>query len=492
MIKWDWFWKLLKPLFTILLIGFFGLLGNSFVNSAWIIRPNWVYWFSTLDNTINLEVNNKWQLMSEKIWNTKKMLAFSSTEWHKIYFFWSFNQKPYFYVNYDRNVYQWFLEYYYLCDYFTWESIWWNCARINIDDNFVNTVSNFFQSITVDDLWWYNIFAWHGCWIPSSSRPILVNQVAFWSSRFDKVIMFSAWWQWYDGTNCTCTDCNNTTWSLWFLDSIDFTFIDDNYLNNPPWMSDISSWVVEWSTWVDIVDTYTWDYTYKECTNWKIMNYNEKVWLSPYLCQWWLDNWDLFSSTWIYNVYPWSWKRLDEIYWYTNDNQTAKEWFKYWNNVYVNRYVSNSEIWNNKPAVLRSYFSIYNDYWWNDFDFETVYEYCLMRKFYTWDHSFASKKYNWTYFRQTCNFINDWWWGGGSNSITNSTTSSWETVVGLNWNWVWNLSWNKSYDDPWIFITDMFTKIKSYIPTDFSWIWFLPTYIITFLLFLILFRFISH
>ena len=42
MIKWGYFWKLLKQLFIISLISCFGLLGNFFVNAFEFVSCNWL------------------------------------------------------------------------------------------------------------------------------------------------------------------------------------------------------------------------------------------------------------------------------------------------------------------------------------------------------------------------------------------------------------------------------------------------------------------
>ena len=483
MIRCDYYWKLLKQLFFTWLISCFILLGN-FSDSERVARQNWFYWYSTLDTSIDLNVANKWQLMSQRFGNTQRMLAFSSSSWSRIYFWWSFNQKPYYFINYAWHRLQWYLKTYRLCDeiYFSW---WFaelsNCADHAITDNFSVEVGGLFQSMTIEDYWAYNIYVWNCYWTRQ-----LINSVCFSSSQYNKSICF--WAGAWNQSSCVCSDCNNLTWSLGFDYDRDFTSINAAYLNNPPWFTPTSSWNdLVWSDNVSINNNISWDYIYWTCTYWQIIQELEKNWFSSYMCYWWLDNFDDWDSSLSYNPIPWTWKTLSQILAYSSVWDTPQEWFDFWNWLYWDDKFNS--MWESYPAVYHTRFGFYYKYWNNKY-FDSIREYCIVKADLNIDMDTTYKWKNST-FVWACDTYYDelrYWYN------LNWTWSSWWVILWGNLDWIWSFSWVKVQNNPVVFMQDFFDKAKATISTDFSQsvLWYLPTYITGFLLALILFRFLMR
>lgn len=152
-------------------------------------------------------------------------------------------------------------------------------------------------------------------------------------------------------------------------------------------------------------------------------------------------------------------------------------------------------MWESYPAVYRTYFQLYNTYKWSVLDPRTVLEYCQLRTL-TWDQLNNSA---WGYFKPVCETIirekQTWLWQSRLDwSIYSWGVYTWDVPIWVNWNWVWNMSWVTAQSDWLNFIQNFFNLAKSNLLTNYSWTPFgiLPSYIVIFLIALILFRFISH
>lgn len=152
-------------------------------------------------------------------------------------------------------------------------------------------------------------------------------------------------------------------------------------------------------------------------------------------------------------------------------------------------------MWESYPAVYRTYFQLYNAYKWSMLDPRTVLEYCNIKQF-TWSTLNNSA---WGYFSTACQTVvrekQTWIW----QSRVDWTIYSWwvynsDVPISVNWNWVWNMSWLETQWDWLVFIQNFFNLAKSRITTNFSnnFSWVLPSYIVVFLLAIILFRFLRH
>lgn len=483
MIKWDWFWKLLKQLFFGLLISCFILLGGSFVNAGYQAFLVWnEKTISNWNTQYEVWILPKWRLLTSYLGYTKELIWLDN----QMFFFWS-ARGLYAYVNTSTNwVVQWYFQYFYPCNEITLDWTWdflQNCtSEQQFDINNQQIIWNFVNTLKSNDLVYIQDDSYHnGCWWYCTYYTYHIR-VCFSSHEIWQTLCF----HWWSSTYPSYNNPAPLTWSMWFDNKVNFSNINWDLLYQPPlyW----GSWS-SWGGWTQLIppeSTYTWDYTYWECTYKQIVDRLDEDWFSKYFCYWWLDNFDLYNPSLTYSPIPWSWKTLNQIWVNAKSTwDTPQEWYDFWNWLYIDRYSSQnwSDMWSSYPAVYRTWFDLYYTYWWDKKYFPSVLEYCNI--VLSLD-SLSGSVYRWDTFEWVCETIYDenrtWIWG------------SWEIIQWLNWDWVWGLSWNKTYSDPWVFITDMFTKIKSYIPTDLSntWFWFLPVYIISFMLFLMLFRFLSH
>lgn len=454
MIKWIYFWRLLKLLSFTLLISF-SIWFVNFSNGAWFWLSNsWTLfdwdcltsWWSDfcIDSHFNI-TNSQWY----KFWKLNVWW------WNDRYIFW----KNWMLYYYQRSNSQSFITWYYLSDDPTTTNPTWN---LNAEDFYSWLYGNNFSKYFY--FYWNNATNYYICpYSISTSQYVCL-------------------WQ----TNST------HTWSLDY-DFYWLTYSEINALVQPE--SSPFNWWGSWWGWgsvnVDINNTITWDYVSSNCTYQQIFDYAESNWYSSYLCYWWLNNFDLYSSTGSYNPIAWTWKTLWQILSYSNAWDSPLEWFTFWNWLYLDRYNHTYDaMWESYPAVYRTWFDLYYRYWWQLLLFDSVREYCAMKML---DIDFSTTYYKWKYFKNTCDYIqNNWQYPYWDNSTWDS-----DNVVWVNWVWVWNMgSWVDSVkvsDNPAVFIQDFFNQLKANLPTRYDlWGWFLPVYIITFLCAIILFRFLSH
>lgn len=481
MIKCFWYLKSLKQLFIISLISCFILLGNSFVNAA-----EWSFYNVDSDYPV---------------WNTAFYFRPISSSTTILEWWWMTDPKAIIYLHNQVNSYHWDSLYFWGTDS-TLYSVE-NPSRSSTD--MVSYRANNFCKISWTD------FTSKGRWNLCSDAQIVSSGSVYNDSSLKWEMTQIAFLE-YDSFpqsqnyNAICF----VYWNLWFSLCYYNSTVSPNYMSvsaSIPWASLdpvsfnkdiiwISPWV-SWGSWwswnitwptESINSTFTWDYTYYECTYNSLIDYAESVWYSPYLCRGGLSDFSTWLLTDISTVNPWTWKRLDEIYWYTSSSdQSSFEWFQYWQNVYQNPYVYSNSIWLNQPAVLRTYFTFYNQYGGVQWNFNDVYEYCLLKKFVFWDPTENwNSVYKWQYFKSTCEFLKNGGW--------NSYWWNWDHWVWTNWDWVGDFSWTTNQD--WItFIQNAFNDLKAnWFTFDKSelWFWFLPAYIITFLLAIIFFKFLSH
>lgn len=473
--KWNWYWKLLKLSFFSLLISCFTFWLGCFASASYsyYVRQIWDYWYNPFIQSQDIAVIKNWTPLTQLLWYTKRMIWL----WTDSAFFWN-SWNPAFLWNYDDYYsyqhhyyhYAWVVKSFSVCDELDWSEItsMSNCSSYTYDSSSYNLIYSFLQTVSNSD--YYVIL--NGCswnWCNYQSRWFWISSSQLWQT------LYFSFWNQSDSVDKSIIPL--TSWNL------DFSSFPDSLLGYPP--SAWSSW--EWDNWwvsdswnIDI--DVSWSYTYTNCTYQALIDYIESVWASKYLCYWWLDNFDLYNPNTVYNPIPWTWKTLAQILSYSNSWDTPIEWFNFWNWLrwwYV-------DIWSSYPAVYKTWFDIYYQYWWNSLEFDAVREYCIM----IWlDIDFSNTVYKWQYFKQTCNYIqkNNIWiydW-------------SWNVVVWVNWWWIWNytwtnLSWTTVYSPVW-YIQNFFNELKANFPTrsDFGG-GTLPVYIITFLCAIVLFRFLRH
>ena len=487
----------------------------SFSNSEWVIRQVWNYSVSTVDDSIDLNVVNKWQLLSQRFWNTKRMLAFSSnSSIGRVYFFWSNDQLPYYLINYWLYKDQWFLKNYFICpEITTWSynPFTNDCTTHTISsDTFAWEVWWFLQSIDSSDYWGYNISIDRCYWSPLLVHNLLCfssseyhNSLCFWASYdiADRCSLYSFW----DLTT------NNLRWSLWINLSWDFTFVDDRFLNTPPWFTPINKF--DWSNSSSINVSMTWNLMYNDsCTNWYVISQIDSIMWPEYInaCYAWTYNTWLIDNNFQWETYIYNyWLTYRDLFKLTSDWMSWNNWFSTYSDE-ITRF-RNWSVWVNpflsRPVALYTYFdNLYN--WgflgWNNNTFLlwpfAYNNYCNLVLY-----SDYNSVYSWSYFSQFCdnlnystdsNFkINTWVVGGVDDDeilppwSNNNWNKSWN-IVSVSWSWV--LSWDSNKNFDWKnFINDFYQKlISNYIKSTSNDTWIIPPYIIVFLVAIILFRFL--
>jgi len=493
MIKCFWFWKLLKQLFIISLISCFGFCLNY--SDSWYIQQVWIDSVpSYYNNDYDLSFLKWGGLLTQFIYQGKWLLAFNNYA----YFWWSPNWQPYFYdslhaQNQDQS-FQWFFNQYYLCDYFSWNTnqVPIGCVSYPMTWDYKEMFSSFFSRV---NQWDYVFYEYEPMDFGSTYYDNTV-QVCWSSQEVNKSLCFRQH-SCYNGRGCSAYNYWSLIDSQWIAWLRGYLSIPNSWLGYAPWnclyngWSCSSDWIWSDNTWPvavdDNVSILSWSYVYKTCTNESVLLKLYDLWYSVDLCAWGVDSWDNWW-TWALvlslNAQPWYWKTLEEIYNYTAVSwQSYISWFNYFNNYYQNSSVVSQDFWSNYPFVLRNWYSYYYQYWWNMLWFENVYNYCSLLN--NTDNFTLQNQYTWTYFAWVCLSLN--------SSNINNPYNVWSWVaVWVSWDWIrtWNV---ENYTDAVVFIQDFFNMLKSNFPTKYDiWVGFLPVYIITFMLALMLFRFLRH
>lgn len=491
MIKCDWFWKLLKQFCFGLLISFFTLSIGSFVRGAGATQPVWTVWSdSVIDSNYTVTFLKWWWLLTQFLWVWRNVLALKSD----VLFWWTPNWFPYAYLKWDWSyewTRQWFFDRYYSCDEIdVWQPS--NCSvATTIDYSGDNSTTieifkTFFSKVTQ---WDYVYYDWsHATYIGSTSNWVLnYIKVCFSSHEIWKSLCFMWWYCWWVYNDCPAwrftasqnyADLNFSNipyWSIWYAPWQNW------YMNDYQWSQWwYNEWYVDWFL--------TWSVFSQECTVWNAKSYAESIWMTRNLCYWWLP----LDSSWVVIPVPWSGASVFDIFSASSDWMNFTEWFNYRLNIYNNRYVYNTWVWSDTPAPLYPYFNFYSHYW-QQFNASEIQDYCRI----IINNINLSSSWHWNSSWCPTNFY--WWsgWGWGWSSWDSDTwtwwSSSFNQVQGVSWVWVWNITWD-TYKSPKTYIQDFFNKAREVISTDFveANSWFLPTYIVMFLLAIILFRFLRH
>lgn len=497
MIKCDWFWKLLKQWFFTLLISCFILLGGSSVSAASYdssFQFVWDVWldsyYSSINSNFTYSMLKWWGLLSSYIWISKAVLALDKSR-----IFWrSPNWYPYAYLK--SNVWagdiEWFFDRYYVCELMTWTDLN-NCTPNMIDYSW--STSEFDKQVFVS--FFNTVNQWEKFFVSNQDYKYIWSTWDYWynfirvcwnSEEIWNTFCFMGWRCYWWHSIC------NTFWSLvnsehlkeQFQNWLDYWLLAQSWIWKAPWQlwyNDSYQW--NWGQWsVQIWQwtiTITWDYVFNTCTNWDIISSLEEEWYNKYMCYWWINTWTNYE-TWVnYNPIPLSWLSLHYILSHDTEFASYDSWFTYfynlqqrtiwWSDVYLNK-------WTNYPAVYKTYFDLFFEYWGNWFlwNINDLNQYCWMV-----DSVDYNQVYNWNYFRNKCSSIisSNYNWGNYAWSGQYSAGVNWGSDV-------------KPQTSAVEFIQDFFNKLNEVLPTDYSdiWFWALPVYIITFMIALIFFRFL--
>jgi len=239
-----------------LLIGWFIIIGGSFVN-AWKIWYIWELTQSTYNNNYSFQVNWQWNLLTQYFWLWKRILQF--TDW--VYFFRWLNWIPYIYVssNYSWptwNSQQWYLKNYALCDYI-WLGSWNASQPQNCQSYSINWLSNFLPRY----LWsltnnWYYYYDYYQNNVNPRQAYCWALTVCFSNSSFSNSLCFY-WSNW--GFKYPCDN-----WSLGFPNWI---YWNDTNLENSLWLSPYFDSVDNSVLWVSPWQSGGWNNTNDNTTN---------------------------------------------------------------------------------------------------------------------------------------------------------------------------------------------------------------------------------
>ena len=464
MIKWDWFWKLLKLSFFGLLTSFFTLFVGSSVSAVFNVSSFQVAGLSSVPSQLNNQYEItflKWGwLLTNLLWYWRNIFALDSN----LLFFWTPSGYPYFLWG---SSYQWYFKYASSCSSLTSGGNYVtpsDCSSFDIwGGAWTSVFKSFFSKVYAGDIVYYEGYSW---W-----RPYWVDRftLCFNSEELNRSLCFNFSASYLEEWPSAWS--SNFSWTLNLSVDTTFSNLPWKYLWYAPgqngYMGDYEG-SSQWSSEVINNTSITWDYVYTVCSNWYVKNYFESQGLSKFACYVWLD----INNTGLQLAVAWTGSSVFELFQATNWGNNFSDWFTYWDTQYWNRLVLSSGAWSSN-IWLYPYFQFVNEYAWQ-FTSSDIQDYCRIVVNdlpLTWKRS-----WNFKY----CSSIN--------SSLWVPAGAPGEIPVWVNW-WTWTEN-----VDTITFIQNWFNKAKEVIPTDFSNIWggVLPTYILMFLIALMLFRFISH
>ena len=521
MIKCFWFWKLLKQFFIISLISCFGFLVNSFA-SAWYTREIWITGFSPFDNSVNLSVLKKWSFLSSVVWTAKDIFYMSEN----FYFAWLYNSNLggvslYNYTNWQ----QWYIKHYALCNPITWQSLDWtlndssNCTIYDYSIWNMEIINNFLLQVNSYDYFWFDKFSNSN----GSKSTLCISSINLWKS-----LCFE---------NCYVSNSNYYACSMYWNYSLgvawDLTWsldLDWQFWNVPNYLL-YSSPAVAWNTFTG------WNNEVSDSEGLEDYNY---VWLSPSelvyyfenspeykfnqnVCKVWTDDFITLLST-VYNsggVSFSAWLGSDLFQLYSS---------LYWTSFTITEVWSFTNVWRNNywtifmtSASDRLYRMIYNWNWTVSLEYDNldIARYMsLPYVYYTfWQltYAFWNSSSIWEEIATYC-YYKLWYYNNSDYSIVddhnlNYDSSAWAyndnvrrsqwyrswstSIISQSWSWtpLDYFSWDDNLDFS-TFFSKSFNKFRDNFSMELTnqdlWAWFLPTYIIMFLLAIILFRFLFH
>ena len=527
MIKWDWYWKLLKQWFFTLLISCFILLGGSFVN-AWKFQ---VIWLDTVNSIYNSQYSlwflKWWTVNTSYLWYTKSVLALDSNR----LFWWATNWKPYFYWP----NFQWFFNWYYACDEITENTTSIsNCSFISFDWDSKTILKWFFWQVLPWDYAYYNYdytYSSASCQVIRKDISVCFSSHTVWNSVCFKQTSCYDWCQgWQYACNTWCSDRGGCGWELvdsQNLTNTTFSNIPDSWIGYAPWHA-LYDWVISWDSQNVSQWNLTWDVMTLDCTNRKAFNWYRANWYKTRMCySSYLNNQDIYNGAWSVGAFALTWTDILDVwfdtwsyrrYWGTWSGMSYEDWFAYWRKTYE-VYKKNSDMDNPFVGVPVSLFTLmWNvDSYWLPYSNGSIIEFCDLSLYsdneldsvYTWLASsvvcsMSSNEYLDVVVSNQLN-PDDWypWYLGSSINWTITTIwSSWDWITNRAWYhtmpWSsWSSSWvsldTTTYQD-WTTFQNTFFNLfkKSFKYPEWSWNWFLPSYIIIFLCWIIFFRFLRH
>ena len=506
MIKCIWYLKSLKQLFIIWLISCFILLGNSFV-SAYTCSNDW-------NSCYDLEF---WQV-------------YSNFSWEK--YIWNVVDRNF---NFSSNVflYNW---YYQSTTFRRFWALWWETDWLHFTRQNYNATSKINWVLQ-----WFFI-----CSAMPENNSLLKNNNSceFYTNFVDlkNYISNANRYLYYCNVNTTSNTCNICIYNNWWWDfvcvdywsyytSLTWWFLTEEEIwsraiRNPFWSSSLpipSTWnnqVWNWweLDWVNYTVIDTWDIVYYFENNpyYRFDKWVCYVWTNDFntLYLSWSTLWLFRANSWwtIFDLFSsqfWNTFTINQVWTFINArNLNYFTWFKWWNrdenNVPMfNAYYSINSwfyqdfsddlivpfIWN--PIAFYFMWYVSSLYWEYSTPWQAISTYCYYKLWLdkdSWSMNITDDSDS-SYWNNANDFINQrnkfYWLSSWSMNIQ-SQSWSWTILDYFTW-------WEDNYDFN-TFFSSSFNKFKNKISLNLSDLgaWFLPTWIIMFLIAIIFFRFLSH
>lgn len=495
------------------------------------VRENWTYWTSPYDFSYDVQVVNKWNLLTNSIWMTARALYFR--RW--TYFTWKYSDylwwvAPFLsYTSswstvYDNVVHQWFPIYYALCDYFwTWLDITINmswCVVSPLNSWSLITVANFMSWVSLNDVFsfkydWkdfdYNPDRNNGALLVCFSSQFYNKSMCFWITRY-------TYW-----SDCVypwlCVTSSNQRLFSWYWVALPWGFenLYRQVLNDSPWSNNnFDPWTSDsFSTWNTVLlpDTLDWDISF----------YENNFWFNENMCYVWTDDLtSVYWTNWI-EFQEWTWSTIYALYYSLYNSFWSNKIHNVWS--FINVRLMNYATWFKTIAEERWYMAKYNGpdqnvtytYTWFTFPFanQPVAIYFMSDLL---SEVYISEESMWEHIVYYCdlklNYENYKNWSLDFEDVSdlvdprikdrireyNNRNIPWKDWYSYPWTWsIWDWLMQSWYNipkdlNPSDLFSDYYEKIN-WLFKNFNAVnsvWIIPRWIIYPMLFLILFRIIRH
>ncbi len=431
--------KILKTfvLLWLVLIPNFSSADNTYIENVPSDFVIWNYSYS-VDNNINFTTNSTWNFIEYRY----------TPRYNKFYHFFGWIDSKLYYVSYDIQQVQWYLQWRqgFINSFCSASSLSNRCTNFNVSAEDFYSMNKDITKIAI--IIWWNDYA----------DP-------FWLCFYNSLDELYYCAQWAYAAFSNYNYYSSLTGSLWFSS-------ESEIRNYNRWFSPFNK-----STPLPDYSVNPW-----QClSNTEVLMWFEYMWLSQEYCYWGfsMDNlflpWESFEDftgysfgygTTIFNLhYVYSW------------GLSMKPFLSSYYQSFLNGQLNN---FYNKSKALLMFFQQYqsaNDRGRGDFNLNDLYDYCTLL--------FTLTENNWA----NDNECYTWWNKSAPISYNlNKSSNNW----GFNFTWVlgWNWTWFSTPDE-------FFGRLNTLFQTNINWIdstfpSMIPSYIVFFLLAIILIRIISH
>ena len=445
--------KLLISLFVIVFwfIGFSN--ASTFASSEWSYLEVWLTSFrSPINNSIDVSLLKGWSLLSSLLWNSKRVFALDNN----IYAFWTTDWR--LYVKSPK--FEWYFDGYFICDPIV-NAFPSNCGyQSNWNSNTFKTIfKSFFNTVVNGDLAYYKYYDYeHTHWHT-------YEFTLCWSSdELDRSICFSY---------LNCADqyaCNQyNRWSLSDSQGYNYSFseLPDSILWYAPWHVMYDDWSIGGDS-SNHTNQYYWHCpTIQQLIN-SYNNYSSNY--DPSLCY---TPWLIYSGWSVVSVTPTS---MFDIFSSSDVTQFRNYRDLYLQNChapYTQEHCQSVFQWHDLELSLVSKIP-------DDIKTLDVYQYCRLNLLYP-DKNTTTCVWSW---------VTNWYTWRTNQDVVNDIADWNYTIIAPNYTSIANNVFGTEYTGDIITnLQDMYTKFNSLFSTrTWSNTPVLPTYIVSMLLVIILFR----